>query len=214
MSAVDNLKNFLDSDEGKASIESWAKDLKVKHDILNYRIESFHKKFGNKLDVVMEKYVTKYSSSEYCTREQKLGYYESREPMFWFLLEYAEKYCKPCTDQRYFNPFTGAAFYIGQYVLQIMFGQGSAIRIDALLPSIALPTDIVTTYSNNQLRGLVKELKQINKSDTPAKVKISKDMKALYKALKTQYKDWVDKHHAVTDAIRYEILSRIENDQF
>ena len=48
----------------------------------------------------------------------------------WLALEYAYKYCEPCEDKKYLNMFTGEAYYIGSYVIQVMHGQGSVIRVD------------------------------------------------------------------------------------
>ena len=50
--------------------------------------------------------------------------------VYYFVYDYALKHCKPCKDKKYWNMFTGGAYYIGSYVIQIMHGQGSVIRID------------------------------------------------------------------------------------
>ena len=74
--------------------------------------------------------------------------------------------------------------------------------------------NLVKEYSNNELRSLLKELKQINMSEVPAKFKCSDKMKALYDAEKQPYYDWLDCHFGVSDAIRFEILKRVERDIF
>ena len=73
--------------------------------------------------------MNKYYSYEYVKREYKLGY-EPREPLLWLMFRYAQKYGKECNNKTYFNMFTGEAYYLGSYVIQVMHGQGSVLRID------------------------------------------------------------------------------------
>lgn len=77
----------------------------------------------------MERLIDKYDSKEYRDKEFRLGF-EPREPLFWFMFDYGMKYCEECTDDKYWNDFTGGAYYVGSYVIQVMIGQGSVIRID------------------------------------------------------------------------------------
>lgn len=73
----------------------------------------------------------KYYSKEYVAREYKLGY-EPREPLIWVLWEYAIKYGKKCRAKKYANTSTSEMYYVGSYVIQLMHGQGSVIRLDKI----------------------------------------------------------------------------------
>ena len=125
---LEKLRTFLDSEEGKKSIEEWGKKLVREQEHLDRWVEKFKTRCENDLDSTLERLMEKYYSEEYVRREYKRGV-EPREPLIWLAWSYAEKYCKPCEDYKYFNVFTGDAYYIGSYVIQIMHGQGSAILI-------------------------------------------------------------------------------------
>lgn len=120
---------WMESEEGKEAMKKWAEEERIKQARLDAQIERFHTKYHDKLDAVIERLMAKYYSDEYVTKEYRLGY-EPREPLLWLVFEYATRYCEPCEDEEYFNDFTGSAYYIGSYVIQIMHGQGSVLRID------------------------------------------------------------------------------------
>ena len=213
MSLITDLEEWFNSPEAQVELDRLAKEHKFLNERLTKNINSFHKKFGDRIDAVIEKYINKYDSDAYVRKEMSLGY-EPREPMFWFIFEYAMVYGKPCKDTRYYNDFTGTAIYLGSYVIQIMHGQGSVIRIQKQKPHIKQPSEILLEYSMDELSNLLKELRKINAADKPSEVKLSKRMKPLYGSLKTQYKNWIDKHHVVSDAIKNEVVSRIENNLY
>ena len=121
----------MESPEGQESMRKWAEKMKAEQDRLNKRIIRFHLIYKDRLDKVMVTLMDKYESKTYRDKEYKLGY-EPREKLYWFMFEYARKYCKKCTDKKYLNQFTGDAYYLGSYVIQIMYGQGSAILIQEI----------------------------------------------------------------------------------
>jgi hypothetical protein len=125
---LEHLKNFMESEEGKKSMDNYVKKLIEEDERRDRNVERFKARYENNLDEVIEKLMDKYYSDEYVTREHKIGY-EPREKLLWLVYEYATKYCKPCEDERYFNDFTADAYYIGSYVIQLMIGQGSALII-------------------------------------------------------------------------------------
>jgi hypothetical protein len=94
-------------------------------------VERFKKYGAKNIDETIEKLMDKYYSESYRNREYRLGY-QPREELMWLLFDYAQKYCKICEDERFYNNFTSGAFYVGSYVIQIMNGQGSIIRIDRI----------------------------------------------------------------------------------
>ena len=101
----------------------------IRQFIDNSHVLRFKQKVESDLDAAIEKILAKYDSREYIERELKLGYYEPRETLLWLAFQYAQKYCKECDDEHYLNVFTAEAYYIGNYVIQLMHGQGSVIRI-------------------------------------------------------------------------------------
>ncbi len=125
------LREFLDSEEGKKSIEEFGKKLKRDEEIKNRRTEKFKELAEPDIDAALSKIIEKYDSDEYVKREYSLGY-EPRQTLLWIAFNYAEKYCKECTDEKYLNMFTGNAYYIGSYVIQVMHGQGSVIKIEKI----------------------------------------------------------------------------------
>jgi hypothetical protein len=125
------LRDFLETDEGKKSIEEFKEKMKRIEEVEDLRVERFKKWAEPDMNLAIEKLISKYYSDEYVKKEYSLGY-EPREKLLWVVLNYAEKYCKECTDEKYLNMFTGQAYYIGSYVIQVMHGQGSVIRIDKI----------------------------------------------------------------------------------
>lgn len=126
---TEDFINYLKSPEARIASEKYFTDLKIKQDIYNNRIERFHEKYGDKLDLVIEKLLAKYHSDSYRDKEFK-KYYEPREDLLWFVFDYAQKYCNPCHDKTYFNSFTIEAFYVGSYVFSLMLGQGVALIVE------------------------------------------------------------------------------------
>jgi hypothetical protein len=125
------LREFLDSDEGKKSIEEFRNKLERDEERKNRWTEKFKELAEHDIDDALSKIIEKYDSDEYVKREYSLGY-EPRETLLWVAFNYAEKYCKECTDEKYLNVFTGDAYYIGSYVIQVMHGQGSVIKIEKI----------------------------------------------------------------------------------
>lgn len=125
----DRLKVALESPEGKKRMSLYCERLIARRTRLAARIERFHEKYKDNLDAVIERLMEKYYSEAYINKEYRLGY-EPRETLLWLVFEYAQVYCKECTDEKYFNTFTAGAYYVGSYVIQLMVGQGSVLRID------------------------------------------------------------------------------------
>ena len=128
---VQRFKNIVNSESFQENMAKEAKRQAKLVALLEYRIGKFHAKYKDNLDAVVERLLLKYDSNEYVQRERSLGY-EPRETLLWFLFKYATHYCEACLDEKYHNEFTGGAYYIGSYVIQVMYGQGSVIRVDKL----------------------------------------------------------------------------------
>ena len=126
---LEQLKNFLDSEEGKKSVSEFAKKYARDLDHKARWVEKFKERCEGDLNGSLKKLMDKYYSDEYRNREHKM-HVEPREPLLWLAYEYSSKYCKPYRGKKHWNMFTADAYHFGSYVIQLMIGQGSALRID------------------------------------------------------------------------------------
>jgi hypothetical protein len=75
-----------------------------------------------------------YESDRYKDREYNMGI-QPREQLLWVLLDVATVYGSDPSEEElemFENTFTGEIAKIGSYVIQSLYGQGSAIRIDKI----------------------------------------------------------------------------------
>jgi len=128
---LERLKAFLETEEGKKSMEDFALELNRRAEHKERWTDRMWNRIKDDVDGAIEKLVKWYDSDKYLDRERKL-HYEPREDLLWVLLDCAAKYGTECTDESYANPFTGEMYYIGSFVIQVMHGQGSVIRIDKI----------------------------------------------------------------------------------
>lgn len=126
---IKRLKEFTASKEGKEWIKEYFQNIKDQEIRKERYLDKIHSLYGGNTDILLEKLMGKYYTDEYANREHKLGY-EPREPLLWLMFEYAIKYGKQCNDKRYYKMFTGAVYYLGSYVLELMVGQGSSLLIN------------------------------------------------------------------------------------
>jgi hypothetical protein len=86
------------------------------------------------VDESIETILKWYECDRYRDREYKMGI-EPREQLLWVLLEVAIVYGSEPSEEEletFENTFTGEIAKIGSYVIQSLYGQGSAIRIDKI----------------------------------------------------------------------------------
>jgi hypothetical protein len=119
---IDEEKFFKDLVKKKLKRKEWIERMKL-------RIEG-------DIDSSIERLLEWYESDKYRNREYARGY-QPRETLLWLLLDYAVIYGEMCLDdseiyETYGNAFTGGMYRIGSYVIQVMHGQGSVIRIDKI----------------------------------------------------------------------------------
>lgn len=131
MKSLEKLRDFLDSEEGKKSLQEFAEKMARAEAFKDRWVQKFKKRAESNMDEALEKILNKYDSPKYRDKEYSLGY-EPRESLLWIALEYAKKYCEECVDEKYLNMFTGEAYYIGSYVIQVMHGQGSVVRLEKI----------------------------------------------------------------------------------
>lgn len=93
------------------------------------QLEKLHSR-GN-INNFIEKVITKYNSKEYKKRWYGRGI-ESEEYLYFFLLKYAKKFGRHCTNveyDKYGNEFTSDLYYCDGYFFNLMDGQGSCVLI-------------------------------------------------------------------------------------
>jgi transposase len=72
--------------------------------------------------------------------------------------------------------------------------------------------DEVRKWENDQLRTLLKEVKEMGELDAPRHFKQSDKMKQLFELEKADYYTWADQFSNVQRAIEVEILWRVRTD--
>ena len=129
---LQKFRDFHDTEEGKKSIEEFRLKLKRAAEHEERWVERMWGGIQGNIDNSIERLLTWYESDKYRDREYKMCY-EPRETLLWVLFGVAEKYGTECSEgeiREFANTFTGNMRRIGSYVIQVMVGQGSVIRID------------------------------------------------------------------------------------
>jgi len=130
---AERFKEFLESEEGQKSIEEYGLKIKREEEYRERWVDRMWNRIKDDVDGSIERLDNWYGSDKYRDREYRKGR-EPREQLFWILLGVAEKYGSEVGDdyEIYANMFTGEMYKIGSYVIQVMHGQGSVIRIDKI----------------------------------------------------------------------------------
>jgi len=130
---AERFKEFLESEEGQKSIEEYGLKIKREEEYRERWVDRMWNRIKDDVDGSIERLDNWYGSDKYRDREYRKGR-EPREQLFWILLGVAEKYGSEVGDdyEIYANMFTGEMYKIGSYIIQVMHGQGSVIRIDKI----------------------------------------------------------------------------------
>lgn len=131
MMTIEEINAFFESPEGKESLEKFAEKLRREQEHRDRWVDRMWNRIKDDIDGSIEHLDNWYGSDKYRDREYRRGY-EPREKLFWILLGVAEKYGSEVGDEYeiYANQFTGEMYKLGSYYIQVMYGQGSVIRID------------------------------------------------------------------------------------
>jgi hypothetical protein len=97
-------------------------------------VERMWERIKGDIDGSIEHLLEWYESDKYRDREYGMGI-QPREELLWVLFGVAETHGEECTDEEadiYANTFTRVIYKLGSYVIQILDGQGSIVRIDKI----------------------------------------------------------------------------------
>ena len=131
---LQKFRDFHDTEEGKKSIEEFRLKLKRAAEHEERWVERMWVRIKDNVDGSIEHMLKWYNSDKYRDREYRMCY-EPREDLLWVLYDVEQKYGNECTEdeiREFANTFTGGMMRIGSYVIQVMCGQGSVIRIDKI----------------------------------------------------------------------------------
>ena len=131
---VQKMIDRLNSEEGNQRIEaSVIKNAKKLAHSRRWR-DRMWDRIKDNVDESIETILKWYESDRYRDREYKMGI-QPREQLLWVLLDVATVYGSDASEEElgmFENTFTGEIAKIGSYVIQSLYGQGSAIRIDKI----------------------------------------------------------------------------------
>ena len=133
---IDKMRAFMESEEGKESIDRYVEKLQKEREHRNRWMEKMKSYLGDDIDSGVERLLDWYKSDKYRNREYKMGR-QPTEELLWVLFNYSVIYGEEIQEnseiyETYGNSFTGGMFKIGSYVIQVMHGQGSVIAIDKI----------------------------------------------------------------------------------
>lgn len=133
MKQLDALRDFWETEEGKKSIEEFVQEFNNRKIIEERHVQVLHDKFGDSIDSIIEKIISKYESDKYKDR----WYKRSIEPecmLYNVLYDYAKFLNSIASNEQieqYGSEVFGGdvAYILGSYFLQIIHGQGSAVIV-------------------------------------------------------------------------------------
>lgn len=130
---LEQLKLLLSTPEGMQSAIDFFGKCNKDDEILDQQLIRFHDKLNLGLDfnLIVGSIITKHKSDIYKNRYHKRSQ-EPPESLFWFLFEYAKKYGRGCDDdeyEKYGNMFVSGMYFINDFYIMCMNGQGSIILI-------------------------------------------------------------------------------------
>lgn len=129
---LEALKKALEAD--LADPNGYWNTLKRKDEIRATQVIRMWDRIKDDVDGSIEHLLNWYESDKYRNREYSMGF-EPREELLWMLSDVAEIHGSRCTKEEidiYANVFTGSIYKLGSYIIQVMHGQGSVIRIDKI----------------------------------------------------------------------------------
>lgn len=134
-SVVDNLKEFLGSEEGKAYTKKYKEDKEKKNLIYQHQLLRFHQRFSDASQEQFDEFVTKvlekYHSDEYAKRWYSRGI-EPKCQLLYYLFGVAEKHGRGAKQDLWRslqNQFTQDIRIYKKHAFMFIMGQGSGITV-------------------------------------------------------------------------------------
>jgi len=132
---INNILEYMATPEYAAISKKYFDDLQNKRKIQDSQIDRFWNKYRNDLDSIIEKIITKYSSIKYRESWYK-RHIEPTEELYFFLHSVAEKYGREFSEEEYAakenTMFTADVYVLGNWTIELIIGQGSAILINKI----------------------------------------------------------------------------------
>lgn len=127
---LEQLKTFLESDEGKEHVKREQEKVLFRRQHINKYVDRFHAFTKDERSVLIEKIKTKYDSDEYYNRWINRGI-EPPEVLFDYILEYGYKYGKRNHIE---DAYFGYDSYIidNTWVITCWYGQGIVYNLDKI----------------------------------------------------------------------------------
>ena len=128
---LEQLKAYLDSDEGKADIKRENDKAIFRNALMTKYMDYLHNLSIEERDILFSKIKAKYDSDEYYYRWINRGI-EPPEDLYYYILEYGYKYGK-------INEIQDAHFGYDSYIIDdtwvitAWYGQGTAYNFDKLI---------------------------------------------------------------------------------
>ena len=130
---VDELKSFLDTEEGKEWARKWGEKKKRDQEIREKQIERFHNLPKPVQHNFIEKCIEKYYSDKYVDKEMFKCGCEPREELFYLILDYSRKYGIKADISKLNEDFLAERYLLdSKYEISLYVGQGSFVRINII----------------------------------------------------------------------------------
>lgn len=129
-SLLEQLKAYLDSEEGKANIKRHQELATFRANLMGKRMDYLHNLSIDERDILFSKIKAKYDSDEYYHRWMDRGI-EPPEDLYYYILEYGYIYGKP-------NEIEDAHFGYNSYIIDnswvitAWYGQGTAYNFEKI----------------------------------------------------------------------------------
>lgn len=137
MKISEKLKEYLDSPEGKASLESFSKQMAFEDDLVSKHIEWFLKKPLDERIALVKKVIDKYASDAYKDKWIERGI-EPPNDLFYEYFEYAQKKGEDVYDF-YYKKYHRAFVFTSEiykteegFIVERLDGQGSFISVSTV----------------------------------------------------------------------------------
>jgi hypothetical protein len=127
---IEQLKAYLDSDEGKADIKRHQELSTFRANLMGNRMDYLHNLSIDERDILFSKIKAKYDSDEYYHRWIDRGI-EPPEDLYYYILQYGYIYGKVNDIE---DAYFGYDSYIidNSWVITAWYGQGTAYNFDKI----------------------------------------------------------------------------------